>query len=150
VVPAAEAKDPYYSCGCHPDTVERVWDRIGKQLPSDGRCVVYRRPALVQPESGVILAMCMGTSYIVRVLDTVLPDALAAGCRQSQEWGKKNSGHVTHLVEEYGPDWVFARWLDVEVSWCRATYERFSTAQAADEEMLTSDTPSDIAHGSDS
>jgi hypothetical protein len=150
VVAAAEAKDPYYRCGCHPDTVERVWDSIGTQLPSDGRCVVFGRPAVVQPESGVILAMCLGTSYILRVVETDLPAALAAGCRQSQEWGAGSSGHVTHLVEEYGPDWVFARWLDDEFAWCRAAYDRYCMAQTAADAMLTNSTPAEVTPNRDS
>jgi hypothetical protein len=141
VVPAEEAKDPYYRCGCHPETVERIWDDIGKHLPSDGRCVVYGRPALVQPESGVILALCMGTSYCLRIPEEIVPAALAAGCRQSQAWGKKGSGHVTNLMEQYGPDWVFSPWIKDDLAWCRAAYERFGAAISADAEMLTSATP---------
>ena len=140
VVPADEANDPYYRCGCHPETVERTWDDIGKQLPSDGRCVVYGTPAVVQPKSGVILALGMGTSYGLRVPEEILPAALAAGCRQSQEWGKKGSGHVTSLIEQYGPDWVFSPWLKDDLVWCRAAYERFDVAMSADAEMLTSAT----------
>ena len=141
VVPAAEANDPYYRCGCHPDTVERIWDDIGKHLPSDGRCVVYGTPALVQPESGVILALCMGTRYCLRVPEDVLPAALAAGCTQSQEWGEKGSGQTTNLIDKYGPDWVFSSWSKDELAWCVAAYERFGVAMGTDAGMLTTATP---------
>lgn len=145
VTPAAEAEDPYYECGCHPDVVERLWDHLGKSLPADARCLVYGRPALVQPESGVILAVCMGTSYAMRVPEEQLAAALAAGCTQTHEWGQ-GSGHVTDLVREYGPDWVFPGGAREQVEWCRQVYERFNARAAGDEVLLTPATPAQAAH----
>src|SRR5512145_2078070 len=62
-----EQTDPYSKCGSHPDVVERVWDRLGKCLPENGRCLVYGTPALVHPRAGVVLATCNGTAYCLRI-----------------------------------------------------------------------------------
>jgi hypothetical protein len=63
ITPQTDADDPYYQAGAHPDIVEQVWDKIGAKLPVACRCLLYGVPVLVQPDSGIVLAMAMGTGY---------------------------------------------------------------------------------------
>jgi hypothetical protein len=97
-----EVPDPYFECGAHPDIVEHVWERIGTRLPKEARCLLFGTPALVQPTSGVVLVICMGTAYFLRVPSARRGDALAAGSLQSIGW---NPHDVRDLEKDYGEDW---------------------------------------------
>ncbi len=55
--------DYYWGSGTHPDVLERLWNQIGKKLPVDSRAVVFGNPALVHPDSGIVLAFALGTEY---------------------------------------------------------------------------------------
>lgn len=97
-----------------------VWDQLGLALPVDGRCLLYGIPALVDPKSGVILAVCCGTMYALRIPDDVLGAAKTAGARTHIEW---SSGGVTDIQDEFGQDWIFGLYLVQELQWCRAVCE---------------------------
>lgn len=112
--------DPYCNCGSHPDVVERVWDQIGPALPLDSRCLLYGTPALVHPKSGVVLAVCYGTQYALRIPVDALGEALKAGARTTIQW---SSGGATDIRHEFGPDWIFGLYLVQELQWCRTVYE---------------------------
>ena len=58
-----EHADPYMEAGSHPDIVARVWDQLGRSLPGDCRAMLYGGPALVDPHSGLIIALAYGTQY---------------------------------------------------------------------------------------
>ena len=72
----------------------------------------------------MILALGMGTSYVLRIREEDLPSALSAGCAHVHEWGR-GSGNVTHLVDLYGADWVFGAWEHREAEWLAASYARW-------------------------
>lgn len=141
VATPSEVTDPYFECGSHPDIVERVWDRLARRLPKEARCVLFGTPALVQPLSGVVVAVCMGTNYVLRLPSARLSAALVAGYRQSHTW---KPGDVTDLTKEYGPDWVFGRFDDPEIEWCRQVFEEFGAEVSSDVEMLTPATPAGV------
>jgi len=109
--------DPYYGCGSHPEVVERVWDQLGRGMPPESRVILCGTPALVDPTTGLILAVGYGTSYALRLPEGALPAALRAGCATTHRWG---DGTVTDLSRQFGPDWVFGRWAEAEEAWCRA------------------------------
>jgi hypothetical protein len=48
-----------------------LWERLQKSLPVDCRCLVYGRVALIAPKSGVILAIAIGTFYLLQVPEGV-------------------------------------------------------------------------------
>src|SRR5437870_5423463 len=79
-------KDPYMGQGCHPDIVERIWDQIGKVFLTDARCLVYGTPALVDPETGIVVAVGYGTAYCVRIPVASVPEAIKLGARISMKW----------------------------------------------------------------
>jgi hypothetical protein len=99
VVTPDAVRDPYLGCGSHPEIVERVWDQLGCGLPPSSRCILCGTPVLVDPGTGVVLAVSYGTSYCLRLPDGVLPAALQARCTTSHRWG---NGKVTDLSEELG------------------------------------------------
>ena len=141
VATPGDVTNPYFECGSHPDIVERVWDRVARRLPKEARCVLFGTPALVQPVSGVVLAVCTGTNYVLRLPAARLSAALAAGYRQTHTW---KPGDVTDLTNEYGPDWVFGGFDDPEIEWCREVFDEFDTAVSGDGEMLTPATPAGV------
>jgi hypothetical protein len=115
-------EDPYYYCGSHPEIVERVWDELNTALSADCRCILWGRPALVHPVSGVALALCYGTHYCLRLPDGVLEEALQSRCYSTTDWPR---GGGTNIQERLGPDWIFGAWATQEPEWCRAVYDHF-------------------------
>lgn len=142
VTPAAEAHDPYYEAGAHPDIVERVWDTLGARMPADSRCLLYGVPVLVQPDSGIVLAVAMGTGYAFRVPDEEVAFARAEGYRTT--WDVSPSS--LDATRTFGSGWVFGQFDDREVRWCQMVYERFSRPAGADRVMLTPGTPAKPRH----
>jgi len=114
--------NPYSSCGSHPDIVEYLWDKIGKALPADCRGLVYGTPGLVQPKSGVILALGNGTQYNLRLPGLLGTEAIKKGAKTHINW---TSGSHLDVQKEYGDDWVFGAFLPDELIWCKQVYEIF-------------------------
>lgn len=112
--------DAYYEAGCHPDIVQRLWDQIGVALPRDCRSLVCGVPALTHPDSGVILAVGMGTQYCLKLDAPLAEAALVVGARSSMRW---SDGTTTDLGVVFGAGWVFGGWLSQEPEWCRETFE---------------------------
>jgi hypothetical protein len=112
-------KDPYMNCGSHPDIVERVWDKLSRAFPGDGRCLLYGTPALVHPKSGVILAVCYGTAYCVR-----LPIGAARPPRQRlvEEW---TEGGKTNIESEFGRFWMFGDFSRSEIAAMKEVYQQY-------------------------
>ena len=106
--------------GTHPDVVERLWDVLDAALPERGRCVIYGGPALVQPTSGVVLAVGIGTQYALRLLPTDRAVAVDAGAEVVHTF--KTSGGTLDLSAVFGRDWVFGTFDDREAAWLAAAY----------------------------
>ena len=125
IAPPDRVRDAYLGQGSHPDIVERVWDKLGKVLPTDCRCLVYGTPALVQPVSGIILSFCYGTQYCVRLTSALMDEALKLGVKTSTKW---SNGKTTDATQTFGNDWVFGSWKDEELRWCREVYKSYNQA----------------------
>jgi hypothetical protein len=141
ITPKGEAGDPYSEAGAHPEIVERMWDIIGAQLAPGSQCLLYGVPVLVQPDSGIVLAVAMGTGYFVRVPDHEVAFALAEGYQTT--WNVSPSS--VDATKSFGPGWVLGRFEDREARWCRMADEQFASA-AASHAMLTADTPAKTPH----
>ncbi len=141
LTPMSEAGDPYYEAGSHPDIVEFMWNRLAKNFPDECRCLVYGTPSVVQPVSGVVLAVGMGTSYCLRILPESLGEAAAIGSTPLHTWG---SGVTTDLRESFGEHWVFGSFGDEAIAWFRAAYHHFSAAPSPDADLITPDTPREV------
>ena len=139
LTPMSEAGDPYYEAGSHPDIVEFMWERLSKKFPDECRCLVYGRPSVIQPVSGVVLAVGMGTQYCLRVLHESLDEAASHGCTPMHRWAGGET--VTDLSGMYGENWIFGSLGNESIRWFHATYHHFSSPPAAAEKMITPSTP---------
>ena len=117
--PLDSVADPRMSLGTHPDIVERLW-QLGGALPADCRWVVYGKPALVHPQSGVIFGHATGTlGYALRLSE---PDRAAAdrlGAKTRIELPQDDA----YDLAPAGPEWRFGKWFAEEPGWCRAAYD---------------------------
>jgi hypothetical protein len=120
ITPPTAHADPYAGAGSHPDVVERVWDELGGSLPKDCRTLVYDTPALVEPQSGVVIALAFGTAYALRVPARSLAVALAAGCKAEQRW---TGGGSSVARDEFGEGRLFGAWVAMETELLRQSYE---------------------------
>src|SRR4051794_29707802 len=100
-------RDPYMNCGSHPDVVERVWHALARRLPPESCCLLFGTPALVDPVSGIVLAVCYGTTYCVRVPAGAMRAARQSGAEVTMTW---TLGGTTRIQKRFGPDWVFGAW----------------------------------------
>ncbi len=111
--------DPYYNLGTHPDLVTRLWDQVTVDLPERCNWVVYRRPALVHPRTGIIFAFATGTHvYAFRLPERDRLAAIRAGATKLHTFMDGTSLDVSTI----GDEWVFGSWLAGEAAWCAAAY----------------------------
>ncbi|TMB57906.1 MAG: hypothetical protein E6J47_01320 [Chloroflexi bacterium] len=104
--------------GTHPLVVARLWDVLNVALPTDGRCLIYGSPALVEPGSGVVLAAAIGTQYVLRLRPAERELALAAGARVTHTF--RTSGGRLDLAATLGSDWTFGTDDPREPEWLAA------------------------------
>jgi hypothetical protein len=136
-VPKDEAHDPYDEAGAHPDVVEFLWDRVGGFLPAAGRGLVYGVPVLLQPDSGIILAVALGTGYAIRVPEEEVLNARANGYLGT--WDMRTEVLTSTLL--FGPDWLWGRFHHAEAAWIRTLVARFGAPAGSTDRMLTPATP---------
>jgi hypothetical protein len=116
----------------HPEAVERVWDELGSALPRDCRAVVYRAPALVHPDSGIIFALVLGTYYALRLPSGSDREDVVADKIQRRVF---RPGTDLDAKRDLGDDWILGKWLKRESDLCLSTYEELSDAQADADRM---------------
>jgi len=90
--------------------LERLWNELGSTLPDDARCLLNGTPALVHPASGIVLAVCVGKDYALRVPPGLNREAESLGLRKST------------VTTRFGADWLLGNWQPREVSWLRRVY----------------------------
>lgn len=105
--------------GAHPDIVEQLWTRLNAALASDARSLVADTAALVDPDSGLILAVALGTQYAIRLTGAGLAAAEAAGYQSVHEF--RTVGRTLDLGQAFGPGWVFGRHDEREPGWLAET-----------------------------
>jgi len=113
--------------GTHPDLSDHLWGALAAKLPGTCGWVVYGRPVLIHPESGVIFAYAGGThTYALRLPPVVREAALKAGATRVyhyRAYPELNLEAATLDLADIGDEWVFSHWLKGEEDWCRAAYE---------------------------
>lgn len=105
--------------GAHPDIVEQLWTRLNAALASDARFLVADTAALVDPNTGLVLAVALGTQYAIRLTGAGLTAAEAAGYESIHEF--RTVGRRLDLAAAFGPGWVFGRYDDREPGWLAET-----------------------------
>jgi hypothetical protein len=121
----SEAHDPYYQLGTHPDLVEKLWDKLTVNIPLDTRWVLFARPVLVHPETGVIFAFATGTqTYALRVPENLRREVIAEQVKQQYRYP---DGHALDLTR-YDPDWIFADNIANEAAICLLAFQSAALA----------------------
>jgi len=108
----------YKELHLHPEVSVWFWRTLAVALPGDCRTVVYGHAALQHPPTGLLIAVAFGTHYILRVSSQVV-DGLKANDASFAKYIGKNQR--VDLREAVGPDWVYGRFLQEELHWCRAS-----------------------------
>jgi hypothetical protein len=99
----SEVADPRYGLSTHPDIVEIMW-KLDNELPQRCRWVLWGRPALVHPETGVVFSVGFGTiGYVMRLPPQVLESAAPQRARTVVSG---NPGQ-TFDISPAGPEWRF-------------------------------------------
>lgn len=101
--------------GAHPDVVEWVWDVLSTSLPEATARLVANRAALVHQRSGLIVAVALGTQYVIRPTASGLARAVAAGYGTRQTSSADDP--ALELERTLGPGWVFGRYDMREAKW---------------------------------
>ena len=120
---AGRERDPYMEQGCHPDIVERVWDKLGPVLPADCRAQAKGIPVLAHPANDRIFAAAHGTAYALYLTPDDYTAALGSGAQTVMRW---SGGSTTDLRESIGPGWIWGRWYKQEPEWLLRTYQALS------------------------
>jgi hypothetical protein len=111
--------DPYYTLGTHPELVQRLWDELGAALPEKCGWVVYGRPVLAHPQSGIVFGFAGGSLvYALRLPEAELREATLAGSKRVHTY----SNGTTLDVSEIGEEWTLGGWFADEERWCLAAY----------------------------
>src|SRR5215467_4721579 len=117
--PLDSVANPRTGLGTHPDLVERLW-QLNAALPADCRWVVYGKPALVHPQTGVIFGHATGTlGYALRLAEPARAAADVLGAKTRIEVRNGDP----YDIAQAGPEWRFGKWFADEPDWCRAAYE---------------------------
>ena len=124
-VSPADVADPYMTLGTHPDLVQRLWDELGARLPEPCRWVVYGRPALVHPRTGLVFGFAGGThTYGLRLPAAERAEAMRAGARREHTY----SDGSRLDAEVLGAGWVLGGCLRPEPEWCLVAYAHAARA----------------------
>jgi hypothetical protein len=120
---SAEGADRLH-LGTHPLVVARLWDVLNAELAADGRCVIYGSPALVEPVSGIVLAVGIGTQYALRLLRDDRSLAVASGAQVVHTF--RTTGGTLDLATSFGSDWTFGTNDPREPQWLVASAAEFA------------------------
>jgi hypothetical protein len=114
-----EVADPWFGLGTHPDIIEVMW-KLEDILPQRCRWVLWGRPSLVHPQTGVVFGVGFGTiGFVLRLPQRILQDIdpqLAPAVRRG------NPGQ-TYDISAAGPEWRFVAPGLSPVEWGRAAHD---------------------------
>jgi hypothetical protein len=111
--------DPRYGFGTHPEIISRLW-KLDESLPQRCQWVFWGRPALVQPDTGVVFAVGYGNIGLgMRLPPDILRQAVP---EQAAAVVTRNPGRAFD-ISPAGPEWRFVRQRAPEAAWCLAAYQ---------------------------
>lgn len=91
--------------GAHPEVVDWLWDELNGALPADGRVLVGATAALLEPATGRILAVALGTRYAIRLVGAARREAEAAGYASVHHF--RTVDRTLDLAASFGEGWFF-------------------------------------------
>ena len=107
--PGAFDKTFYDELGTHPDLVYLLWHQISAKLPVECRWVVFARPILVHPTTGVIFAFAGGTSYCGFRLPPLMYPVVSEA---KSKWLQGKAPNSRTNLDELGEEWSSFFWLN--------------------------------------
>jgi len=110
--------DPRYGLGTHPEIISRLW-KLDESLPQRCRWVFWGRPALVQPDTGVVFAVGFGNIGLVMRLP---PDILRQAVPEQAAAIIAGNPGQSFDVSPAGLEWRFVRSRAPGAAWCLAAY----------------------------
>lgn len=120
----------YGELGTQPDVISRLWDHVASELPVDCRWVVYLRPILVHPKSGIVFGFASGTpTYAIKLPQQECEKSLAEGYKTTWTYNDawiRGEGPEYNTVLDlalWGKGWVFGKWQQNESSLGVAAYQ---------------------------
>lgn len=118
--PPDEVVDPYRQLGTHPELVAWLWDTMTAKLPEACQHIVYGKPALVHPRTGIIFGFGHGEQVCaLRLAMDKIGESIMAGMEDDVELDEQH----TLYGEDIGDDWVFCTWTEDDPDWCLRAYE---------------------------
>ena len=116
-----EKADKYWHAGCHPEIVEYVWDTLNSVLPISCSCTINGQPVLLHPKSNTIMAICMGTNFLIRVTNEDLQVAASEKYETTSDWnGPKD------LKTDFGINWFFGKFSETSEIFCLDTFLHYN------------------------
>jgi preprotein translocase subunit Sss1 len=114
-----EVADPWFGLGTHPDIIEALW-KLDDALPQRCRWVLWGRPALVHPDTGIVFAVGFGTiGFVLRLTADILR---GADPKRASVIKRGNPGQ-TYDIASAGPEWRFIALAPSAIEWCGAAYD---------------------------
>lgn len=117
----SEKSSIYWHAGCHPEIVEYVWDTLGAVLAVNSCCTINGRPVLLHPKSSVLLAVCVGTHFVLRVIDDDINVAVAEDYKATSNWAAQ-----TELCRTFGPGWFVGQFSETSEIFCLNSFDAYS------------------------
>lgn len=112
--------DPYKQLETHPELVGWLWDNMSAKLPKACQWIVYGKPVLIHPKTGVIFGFGHGDLVIgLRLELDKIGEAIMAGMEDEVEFDDGTSLYS----DDIGHDWVFCTWTEDDPDWCLCAYE---------------------------
>lgn len=118
--PAKFDRPWYEGLGTHPELIERLWEEITTDLPKNCKWIVYARPILVHPGTGVIFGFAVGAYKYALWLP---PQEYEAAAEIGLSSIYTDSRKTVIDLKEIGAGWIFGNFKEEERGWCVKAYE---------------------------
>ena len=92
----------------HPDVLSRL-ERLSSILGADSKGIAAGRPVLADPDTGAIVAVGLGTIYLIRARRVSEMSAVTY-----PRVRKMSNDKVLSLDDALSPEWRFGTWADEE------------------------------------
>jgi hypothetical protein len=88
---------------------------------------MYVAPVPAHSSKGIMLAICNGTEYNLRLTPADILEAMANGIRTTTRW---SDDREMDARTELGEGWIFGGWSQDEIRWCKNMFESLEKKSA--------------------